>query len=202
MCNQTPAASTELRAENMRDTMTRSAEPNLQPDGTNTDRSRPSDEPRRGLSGLPRAGVSGAVGAGTVTLLNEVGRRIVAHAPRMDVIGERALAAGMRSAGLRSPRRSALYRWSMAGDLASNMLYYGLVGVPLGKRPWLRGAVLGLAAGLGAAFLPGPIGLGRQPGARPPVTQLLTVAWYTAAGLAAGATYQALDPGRDGSAGD
>ena len=179
--------------------MTTAPEPNVRTGETEMDGQRPAGEPRRGLSGLPRAGVSGAVGAGTVTLLNEVARRVAPHAPRMDVIGERALAGGMRSAGLQPPRGSALYRWSMAGDLASNTLYYGLVGVPLGTRPLLRGVLLGLAAGLGAAFLPGPLGLGRQPGARPPATQLLTVAWYTVAGLAAAATFKALDPGHDGT---
>jgi hypothetical protein len=106
------------------------------------------------------------------------------------------LAGALRAADVDPPRGDARYRWSLAGDVVSNASYYALVAAGQGRRPVLRGAALGLAAGLGAAFLPGPLGLGRQPGSRPPETPLLTVAWYTLAGLAAGTTFRALGPGR------
>lgn len=133
------------------------------------------------------AGLAGAV---TVTLLNEGARRVLPHAPRMDVIGERALGQSLRAAGLEPPQGEALYRWTLAADLVSNALYYSLVGVGAPGGAWPRGGALGLAAGLGAVFLPRPLGLGRQPGEQPPLTQLLTASWYLAGGLAAAATYR------------
>ncbi len=51
-------------------------------------------------------------------------------------------------------------------------------------------------AGLGAVALPKPLGPGRQPGQRTPMTQAMTVAWYVAGALAAAATYRSL--ARDG----
>jgi hypothetical protein len=144
------------------------------------------------MNDATRALVSGAVGAGALTALHETVRRVAPHAPRMDVIGERALKRSLRKVGITPPKRDGLYRWTLAGDLTGNALYYGLVGIGDDRRAWLRGAALGLAAGLGAAFLPGPLGLGRQPGQRTPMTQILTVAWYLAGGLAAAAVYRAL----------
>lgn len=134
---------------------------------------------------------SGAAGAITVTALNESVRQLVPHAPRVEVIGMRALAAALRASGKQPPEDDELYGWTLAGDLLSNSLYYSLVGVGETSGAWRRGALLGLAGGLGAALLPGPLGLGRQPGERPPLTQILTVAWYLAGGLAAAATYRA-----------
>lgn len=134
----------------------------------------------------------GAAGAATVTLLNEGMRRIVPHAPRMDVIGMRAIARPMREMDQEPPEGDRLFWLAMAGDLLSNTLYYSLAGVGPEERIWGRGIVLGLAAGLGAAVLPEPLGLGRQPGARWPVTHVMTVGWYLAGGLAAAATARAL----------
>jgi hypothetical protein len=51
---------------------------------------------------------------------------------------------------------------------------------------------LGLAAGLGAVFLPGPLGLGSAPSNRTTQTQAMTVGWYLLGGLAAGLAYQTL----------
>lgn len=141
--------------------------------------------------------LGGLVGAVTVTLLNEVVRRRLPHAPRMDVIGERALAGTLEAAHVDPPRGRALYGWTMAADLVSNTLYYSLVGAGSPGGTWLRGGALGLAAGVGAVVLPRPLGLGRQPGARSPRTPLLTVAWYLAGGLAAAATARAAGEKRE-----
>lgn len=135
----------------------------------------------------------GLAGAATVTLLNEGVRQMVRHAPRMEVIGERALVGVIRAAGARPPQGKALYRWTMAADLVSNALYYSLVAVASPQGVWKRGSALGLAAGLGAVFLPRPMGLGDQPGERRPFTQVLTAAWYLAGGLAAATVYRTVE---------
>lgn len=137
-----------------------------------------------------RLGLIGLAGAVTVTVLNESVRRFLPHAPRIEVIGERALAGSLDALGVDPPHGKALYRWTLLVDLVSNTLYYGLVGLGTQHGAWQRGGLLGLAAGVGAVVLPQHLGLGRQPGARSPMTPLLTGGWYLAGGLVAAAAAQ------------
>jgi len=135
---------------------------------------------------------SGLVGACALTLVHETARRFIDDAPRVDVIGMRAMAKALRAADAELPPDLGLHEAALIGDIVSNSAYYSLVAAG-GRDAALRnGALLGLAAGLGAVFLPEPLGLGRQPTERPPVTQAMTVAWYVVGGLAAAATYRAL----------
>ena len=80
----------------------------------------------------------------------------------------------------------------MAGDIALNTLYYSLVSLSDEEKTFQNGALLGLAAGIGTVVLPKHLGLGAEPSARTKQTELMTVAWYLAGGLAAAATFQAL----------
>ncbi|KQR40891.1 hypothetical protein [Deinococcus sp. Leaf326] len=138
--------------------------------------------------------LSGLAGALAVNLLNEGVRQVLPHAPRVEVIGKRALSGVVSAAGARPPRGAALYRWTLGADLLSNSLYFGLVGLGAASGAMTRGAALGLLAGVGAVTLPEPMGLGRQPGERRPLTPLLTAAWYLAGGLVAAAVYRRLSP--------
>jgi hypothetical protein len=133
---------------------------------------------------------SGLVGACALTLIHETARRFLDDAPRMDVLGMRALSKAAHAVDFQPP--VPLHEAALAGDLVSNSLYYSLVGAGPARDGLRNGALLGLAAGLGAVFLPEPLGLGRQPTARAPATQAMTVAWYLVGGLAAGAAYSAL----------
>lgn len=133
---------------------------------------------------------SGLVGAFALTLVHETARRFVDDAPRMDVVGMRALARGLRAVDVEPP--VPLHEAALVGDIVSNSLYYGLVGLGGREDAVRNGALLGLAAGLGAVYLPEPLGLGRQPAKNSTQTNLMTVAWYLIGGLAAGAAYQAL----------
>lgn len=133
---------------------------------------------------------SGLVGACTLTLVHEVGRRLLPHAPRLDVLGRRALTRVFSMVGSIKPDPTQLHTIALAGDIVTNTLYYSLVGVDDNKRPLLRGALLGGIAGVGAILAPGPLGLGRQSSARTPATQVMTIAWYIIGGLAAAATWQ------------
>ena len=148
-----------------------------------------------GAARVVRMALTGFIGAVTVTVFNETARRRVPHAPRLEVMGERALSKTLRTVKLDPPHGRALYRWTLVGDLLSNTLYYSLVGGGPAPRVWRRGAILGLAAGVSAVVLPRPLGLGRQPGARTPRTPALTAAWYLAGGLAAAAAARLLRSG-------
>jgi hypothetical protein len=111
----------------------------------------------------------------------------------MDVIGERALSRSLAVVGRRPPTGRRLYQASLAGELLSNSLYYSMVGAASRSRALRSGLLLGLAAGLGAVLLPPRLGLGRPPGEKAPLTPLLTIAWYTAGGVAAAAVTRLLD---------
>jgi len=138
--------------------------------------------------------IAGIAGAVALTAVHQLGQRIFPDAPRMDIVGMRALASIRAGAGMSVPDRDTLYRQTLAGDLASNAAYYSLVGIGPHDRRWARGAALGVAAGLGAVALPQPLGLGRPPHSDSPRNQILTVAWYTLGGLTAAAMLGLLRP--------
>ena len=134
---------------------------------------------------------AGAAGALALTAVHQLARRRVPRAPRMDVLGMRAIARGLHRTGWRPPTGRTLYRTALAADLVSNAAYYSAVALA-GRDAVRAGAALGLAAGVGAIVFPPVIGLGDPPHRRSWSNRLMTVAWYTAGGIVAGQTYQAL----------
>ncbi|MDQ3418708.1 MAG: hypothetical protein M3541_07990 [Acidobacteriota bacterium] len=141
---------------------------------------------------LNNALISGAAGAVALTALHQAARAVTADAPRMDVVGMRALARGVSAAGAETPKPHAgLYGATLAGDLIANSLYYSLA------TTYTRGTVLGLLAGIGALVLPERMGLGVPPKSELLSNQVMTVAWYLVGGLAAAATAQCLSNRRD-----
>lgn len=143
-------------------------------------------------NGTVRALAGGAVGASVLTLLHESVRRVRTDAPRMDVLGMRVLSDAMKATGVKPPRKDRLHTITLIGDLLGNGLYFSLVGANRNNRPWLRGTVLGLAAGIGGVVLPPLLNLGSRPSGRTAQTKIMTVAWYLAGGLAAAAASQLL----------
>jgi hypothetical protein len=139
-----------------------------------------------------RAFNSGVAGALAVTAVHECVRRQTSKAPRMDVLGERAIAQTSEALFGMRPHGKHLHEAALAGDLAANSAYYSLVGLGRPEGAVARGAALGLAAGIGALALPGPLGLGSKPSNRTLETQVMTVAWYVIGGLTAGLMYRAL----------
>jgi hypothetical protein len=133
---------------------------------------------------------SGLAGALVTTAINETARRAIPAAPRLDTLGRRAIVGAMRQMDLKPPSGERLQRWALAGDLIFNSLYFGLAGARRGS--WLRGSLLGLAAGMGAVTLPPTLKLGRWPTRRTPATKLMTIGWYMAGGLTAAAAAKLL----------
>ena len=130
-----------------------------------------------------------------LTLLNESARQFMPAAPRIDLLGQRALARAIESLGGKPPSGQRLRGAALAGDLISNSLYFSLVGAGEAEHRWRRGLLLGLGAGLGTVLLPPLLGLGNRPAGRAHATQAMTVAWYVAGGLTAAGAQRYL--GRD-----
>ena len=131
-----------------------------------------------------KAFASGLAGACAVTLMNETIRKFDEEAPRLDLLGMRALAHVVSPDNLRTK--------AMVGDITSNTLYYSMVGAAPADQAALCGATLGFGAGLGAVMLPGPLGLGADATNRSTKTRVLSVAYYTTAGLLAGMVFRSL----------
>ncbi|MCA8832226.1 hypothetical protein [Hymenobacter pini] len=143
------------------------------------------------LTTLSKALISGFAGAVVLNVLHETVRRVrPADAPRMDLLGERGLRKLLNKADAPQLDHATAYALTLAGDILSNGLYYSLVGA--GSGVWWRGISLGLAAGIGGVFLPGPMGLGTAPSNRTPQTKAMTVAWYLVGGVVAASTAWAL----------
>ncbi|MCY7349171.1 MAG: hypothetical protein LH606_00660 [Cytophagaceae bacterium] len=139
-----------------------------------------------------RALPSGLIGAVTLNVLHETARRLIPDAPHIHVLGMRAIAQSLRSVDQQPPPRDQLFEAALVGDVVSNALYYSAVGLGKPKHAPRNGALLGLAAGVGAVLLPGPLGLGKAPSARTSATAAMTVAWYLVGGLVSGLAYRML----------
>lgn len=135
---------------------------------------------------------SGAAGAAALNVVHETARHHLPKAPHVQRIGERIVTRTARRMGRKPPRGSQRYGLALAGDITANALYYGLVGLGGRRGTWAKGALLGLAGGLGAVLLPPVLGLGARPVRRTPQTAAMTALWYTLGGLAAAAAYRAL----------
>ena len=132
----------------------------------------------------PIAAMGGGVaGAAAVTLIHESVKRIVPTAPRMDLLGMNALSKGLNAIGINTPTDTKLFVLALTGDLLGNAIYYSLAGIGNEKNLWVRSSLLGLAAGVGAVVLPGPLGLDEKHSKRTTATKLMTVGLYVAGAL-------------------
>jgi hypothetical protein len=122
-------------------------------------------------------------GAAALTAVHQFARTVTDNAPRMDVVGMRALARGINAAGGEATQsHKGLYGATLVGDLISNTAYYSLA------TNYTRGTVMGILAGIGALVLPPRMGLGDPPHSEQLSNKIMTVAWYTLGGLAAACT--------------
>ena len=127
----------------------------------------------------------GLAGATSLTILHELTRHLDNDAPRMDLMGMDALSKGLKKAGQQVPDDKSLFGFTLLGDIISNTLYYSLAAAGNKRYVVPKGTALGLAAGLGALFLPKRIGLNPNYSNRTLKTQLLTTGFYMFGGLVA-----------------
>ncbi|WP_256009214.1 hypothetical protein [Desertivirga xinjiangensis] len=139
----------------------------------------------------------GLAGAFALTLLHEIVRRVDEDAPRMDLLGMDAIAKGLTKTGQNVPDHNSLYALTFAGDIISNTFYYSLAAAGNKKYVFPKGTMLGLAAGLGALFLPKQIGLNPRHSNKTLKTQLLTTGFYLAGGLVASVVSKAIERKKD-----
>ena len=139
-----------------------------------------------------KAFAAGLAGAVALTTVHQLARRLTDNAPRMDVLGERAIVRGAEAAGTRIPTEPSLYRLALAGDLAANSAYYSLIACGRDPRIWTRAVTMGVAAGIGALALPRRLGLGDPPRSWNTANRIMTVAWYLIGALTTAATAEYL----------
>jgi hypothetical protein len=139
-----------------------------------------------------RAFAAGTVGAATLTAIHQLARAVSDDAPRMDVVGSRAVVRSIEAAGGTVPSMQAVEGMALAGDLVCNSAYYSLIACGRRAHVWPRAVALGLAAGIGAIVLPRRMGLGDPPHSHRRDTQVMTVAWYLLGALATAAAAKPL----------
>lgn len=143
-----------------------------------------------------RSTLGGLAGACTLTLLNESVKKLDKDAPRMDLLGMNAVARLTKGNNILAQTAGKLFPVALAGDLVSNSLYYSMAESQDNKKTFVRGALLGLAAGLGAVVLPKTLGLNDEATTRTLKTKILTVSWYVIGGLAAAAAINLMNKER------
>jgi hypothetical protein len=135
----------------------------------------------------------GFAGAAFLTLIHETLRRVTPEAPRMDRLGMEAISKSLEAVNVEVPAENELFTITMAGDIISNSLYYSLAAIGDKEKVILRGTMLGLAAGIGAVYLPKPLGLDESPSNRTAETKLMTVGLYLLGGAVASVTSKLLE---------
>ena len=135
----------------------------------------------------------GLAGTLTVASLHEALKRVTPDAPRMDLLDMALIRKGLKGLHKQVPEDDELGRWAVGGELISDTIYYGLTGMGGKKSVWLRGALLGLVAGVTAVLLPKTLGLPEEPSNKTTATQLMTIGLYVMGGLVAAATAQMVE---------
>jgi hypothetical protein len=132
--------------------------------------------------------MGGLAGAAALTLVNETVKKVDKDAPRLDLLGTNAAAKIIKSTWIKTPAFAQnLFPAALAGDLISNTLYFGMAQGETKSKTLMRGALLGLGAGVGAVALAKPLGIDSNPKAQPAKTNALTIAYYLLGGLVAAA---------------
>ena len=135
----------------------------------------------------------GLAGTLTVASIHEGLKRVTPDAPRMDLLDMELIRKGLKSMNKEVPGNAELQRWAVGGELFCDTAYYSLAGMGGEKGVWLRGALLGLAAGVSAVVLPKPLGLPEEPSNKTLSTRLMTVGLYLMGGIVAAAVTQLVD---------
>lgn len=135
----------------------------------------------------------GLAGACALTLFHQILKNVSPEAPRMDLMGKQAVRKGLDKVSAPLPDDKSLMQIALVGDIISNTIYYSL-GVA-GKKKYImpKGALAGIAAGMGAVFLPKSLGLDPAYSSRTLTTKALTTGLYLLGGLVASTVAKKLE---------
>lgn len=135
----------------------------------------------------------GIAGALALTLLHQILKEVDSDAPRMDLLGVQALKKGIHEFHQPMPDEKNLYQIALVSDIVSNAVYYSLGVAGKRKYIWPKGAFAGIAAGLGAVFLPKSLGLNSAYSSRTLRTKAFTTGIYLIGGLVASAVAKKIE---------
>lgn len=133
---------------------------------------------------------AGLTGAGALTLMHQKLQKANENAPRMDLLAMNALAKFLNLPQEKLNNNPEAYNLTLLGDIISNSLYYSLIGIGGKNKIALKGATLGLLAGIGAVVLPKYLHLNSGYSGRTEETKALTILLYLLAGIVASAEYE------------
>ncbi len=134
----------------------------------------------------------GLAGAIAMTIVHETIKRFDKEAPRLDLLGMEALEKEMGHVTEAPQSANKLFMGAMTGDIAGNSLYYSLAGLGKGKTD-AKGLALGLAAGIGAIYLPEKLGLNKKHSGKTDKTKALTTLYYAIGGFVASEVMKLVD---------
>ena len=129
----------------------------------------------------------GLAGTLTVASLHEALKRVTSDAPRLDILNMELIRKVLKNMNQEVPKEDELQRWAVGLEVFCDTAYYSVAGTGDKKGVWLRGALLGLVAGVTAVVLPEPLGLPNEPSNKTLATQLMTIGLYLMGGLASSA---------------
>ena len=115
--------------------------------------------------------IAGFGGAIALNIVHEMIRKNFKNVPHINEVGEEALLKMTESTDMQITDKDNLYAFTLGGDIISNGLYYSVTATN-------HNIVSGLAAGVGAVFLPKPFGLNEKPVAGTEKKKVMTVAYY------------------------
>ena len=121
--------------------------------------------------------IAGFGGAVVLTLLNESLKELDNKMPRIDLLGEEALAKASTFLGSEIKNKDTLFKASVVGDLISNTAYFSLINGNKNEI-WTKAASAGFLAGMAAVALPKKLGLDDKPVAKTVTTKVLTIGYY------------------------
>ncbi len=136
----------------------------------------------------------GLAGALSITLMQELLRRIDPSAPRIDLLRKQATfrIVDKFNNGAEPADAIAVNRYSVAGDIISNTLYFSLTATA-GKKALPVGSLLGIGMGTGALVLPSKLGLNGYFTGGTRKRKLMTIGMYLLGGLVAAAVSRCLN---------
>ena len=136
----------------------------------------------------------GLAGALSVTLMQEILRRVDPSAPRLDLLRKQAAfkIADKINNGSGPSDGATVKRLSVAGDIIGNTLYYSLTAAA-GKKALPVGSILGLGMGAGALVLPSKLGLNAYFSGGTRKRKLMTMGMFLVGGLVAAAVTRCFD---------